>query len=102
MGELIRCFDWSTTPLGATGEWPISLLTALSLVLRAQQPMFISWGPSHVLLYNDSYIPILGDKHPRALGQSMADVWSENWDDLRPLNEAAMRGESSSSRSGST
>lgn len=94
MGELIRCYDWSTTSLGATASWPLSLKTALSLILRAQQPMFVSWGPDHVLLYNDSYIPILGDKHPHALGQFMADVWSENWSDLRPLNEATMRGES--------
>ncbi len=94
MGNLIRCYDWSTTPLGPTVSWPLSLKTAVSLVLRARQPMFVSWGPDHVLLYNDSYIPILGDKHPDALGQSMADVWSENWHDLGPLNEAAMRGES--------
>lgn len=94
MGTLIRCYDWSATPLGPAVSWSLSLKTALSLMMRAQQPMFISWGQDHVLLYNDSYIPILGDKHPRALGQFMADVWSENWDDLRPLNDAAMCGES--------
>jgi PAS domain S-box-containing protein len=94
MGALIRCHDWSTTPLGALESWPLSLKTAVSLILRAQQPMFIGWGPGYISLYNDSSIPILGDKHPNALGQSMADVWSEIWDELRPLNEAVMRGES--------
>ncbi|MGZ3361510.1 MAG: PAS domain-containing protein, partial [Xanthobacteraceae bacterium] len=66
----------------------------MSLILRAQQPMFISWGPRYISLYNDGYIPILGDKHPDALGHSMAEVWSEIWDELRLLNEAVMRGES--------
>lgn len=94
MGALIRRHDWSTTPLGTVGAWPLSLKTALSLILRAQQPMFISWGPRGTLLYNDSYIPILGDKHPDALGQSAADVWSEIWGELGPLNEAVMCGES--------
>jgi PAS domain S-box-containing protein len=94
MGALIRCHDWSSTPLGAYESWPLSLKTAVSVILRAQQPMFIGWGPSFVSLYNDRYIPILGDKHPDALGHSMAQVWSEIWDELRPLNEAVMRGES--------
>jgi PAS domain S-box-containing protein len=94
MGALIRCHDWSTTPLGKAGAWPLSLKTAVSLILRAQQPMFISWGPREILLYNDSYIPILGDKHPDALGQSAATVWSEIWDELGPFHEAVMRGES--------
>jgi PAS domain S-box-containing protein len=94
MGALIRCHDWSTTPLGAPASWPLSLKTAVSLILRAQQPMFIGWGTRAISLYNDGYVPILGDKHPHALGHAMADVWSEIWDDLRPLNEAVMRGES--------
>ena len=94
MGALIRCHDWSTTPLGKLESWPLSLKTAVSLRLRARQPMFIAWGPRYISLYNDGYIPILGDKHPAALGHSMADVWSEIWDELRLLNEAVMRGES--------
>lgn len=94
MGALIRCHDWSTTPLGTLESWPLSLKTAVSLILRARQPMFIGWGPHYISLYNEGYIPILGDKHPDALGHSMTDVWSEIWDELRPLNEAIMRGES--------
>ena len=94
MGALIRCHDWSATPLGAVNTWPLSLKTAVSLILRANQPMFIAWGPREILLYNDSYIPILADKHPGALGQPAADVWHEIWDELRPFNEAVMRGES--------
>jgi PAS domain S-box-containing protein len=94
MGALIRCHDWSATPLGALESWPLSLKTAVSLILRAQQPMFIGWGASHISLYNDGYIPILGDKHPAARGHSMAEVWSEIWDELRLLNETVMHGES--------
>jgi hypothetical protein len=94
MGALIRCHDWLTTPLGTLDSWPQSLKTAVSLMLRAQQPMFIGWGPHCISLYNDSYISILGAKHPHALGHSMAEVWSEIWDELRQLNEAVMGGES--------
>jgi PAS domain S-box-containing protein len=94
MGALIRTFDWSATPLGPLAAWPQSLKTAVSLLLRAQQPMFIGWGPQFISLYNDGYIAILGAKHPAALGHPMSEVWSEIWDELRPLNEAVLRGES--------
>lgn len=96
MGALIRSFDWSATRLGPLAAWPQSLKTAVGLILRAQQPMFIGWGPEFVSLYNDGYIAILGAKHPLALGRPMSEVWHEIWDELRPLNEAVMRGESHS------
>ena len=34
--EGIRCFDWSSTPLGPIGEWPPSLREAVSLCLRSR------------------------------------------------------------------
>ena len=68
MGALMQTFNWSGTRLGPPAGWPQSLKTAVSLILRAQQPMFIGWGPDLISLYNDGYIAILGAKHPRALG----------------------------------
>src|SRR5689334_247989 len=94
MGRLIRSFDWSATSLGPPASWPQALKTAVGIILRARQPMFIGWGSDSISLYNDGYIAILGDKHPGALGQPMAAVWSEIWDELRLLNEAVLRGES--------
>ncbi len=93
MGACMRRFPWHETPLGEPAGWPQSLKTAVSLMLRARQPMFIGWGPQHISLYNDGYIPICGAKHPQALGRPMAQVWSEIWDQLSVLNDAVMRGE---------
>jgi signal transduction histidine kinase/ActR/RegA family two-component response regulator len=93
MGACMRGFAWHATPLGEPAAWPQSLKTAVSLMLRARQPMFIGWGPQHISLYNDGYIPICGEKHPHALGRPMAQVWSEIWDQLSVLNDAVMRGE---------
>jgi PAS domain S-box-containing protein len=90
----MRALDWAATPLGPVAGWPQSLKTAVSLLLRSRQPMFIGWGPELVSFYNDGYIPICGGKHPQALGQPMASVWKEIWDSLSPLNEAVLRGES--------
>lgn len=93
MGDLMCALDWDETPLGAPQSWPQSLKTAVSLMLRARQPMFIGWGPQLISLYNDGYIPICGNKHPRALGRPMSQVWSEIWHTLSPINEAVLRGE---------
>ncbi len=46
--------------------------------------MAIYWGPDYTLLYSDAMIPVLGSKHPAALGQPASKVWSEIWDVLRP------------------
>ena len=92
-GALMRSLDWNATSLGEPAHWPQSLKTAVSLMLRARQPVFIGWGPELVSLYNDGYIPICGSKHPAALGRPMAQVWSEIWDQLSPINEAVLRGE---------
>lgn len=94
MGCRIRAYDWATTSLGEPERWPQSLKTAVSLMLRARQPVFIGWGRDYISLYNDGYVPICGVKHPWALGRPMHEVWADVWDDLEPLNAAVMRGES--------
>ena len=82
MGALTRSFDWARTPIGPAESWPQSLRTALSILLDARFPMYIAWGPTYVEFYNDAFRPILGDKHPAALGSSSADTWSEIWPDF--------------------
>ena len=43
------------------------------------------------MLYNDAYRPILGDKHPAALGRPGPEVWAEIWDDIGPMFERRRR-----------
>jgi PAS domain S-box-containing protein len=73
MGALMRSHPWAQTPLGPTAQWPQSLRTALSIVLNARCPMVLLWGPQRVMLYNDSYRPFVGDRHPIALGRPEPD-----------------------------
>ncbi|MGZ6243930.1 MAG: PAS domain S-box protein [Candidatus Binataceae bacterium] len=55
-------------------------------MLASRQPMFIAWGREQTWLYNDAFIPILGRKHPYALGRPALDeVWKEATDTLAPL-----------------
>ncbi|GLV53894.1 hypothetical protein KDH_07450 [Dictyobacter sp. S3.2.2.5] len=94
MGERIRTFDWSSTPLGPVEQWPQSLKTVVRIMLTSRQPIWIGWGPELIKLYNDPYKAIVGGKHPEALGQPASVVWREVWDELAPrLRTAVERNE---------
>lgn len=75
MGELIRSMDWSQTALGPVENWPQSLRTTVSLCLSSTFPILIAWGPETVQIYNDSYRPICGAKHPESMGQNFRICW---------------------------
>jgi PAS domain-containing protein len=93
MGALMRSKNWSQTALGPPEHWPQALRSAVAVMLRARQPMFIGWGSQYISLYNDGYIPICGKKHPDGLGQPMSELWGEIWESLEPINALVMRSE---------
>ncbi|HEX5657458.1 MAG TPA: ATP-binding protein [Polyangiales bacterium] len=84
-GELIRAFDWSTTSLGPSALWPQSLKTSVSTMLRSPYPIILFWGRDHVMLYNDPFRPILGEKHPGTVGAYARYALVEAWEILGPL-----------------
>ena len=67
MSERLRTFDWSQSPIGPVERWPMSLHTAVSIVLGSQFPMSIWWGPELALIYNDAGAPILGSEKDRTV-----------------------------------
>lgn len=86
MGELVRTFDWASTPLGAPSEWSTGLRAAVGICMSSRYPMLVVWGPELTKIYNDGYRPILGnEKHPAALGAPAGRVWPEIWDLIGPL-----------------
>ena len=96
MADLIRAFDWSTTPVGPIEQWPESLLITVNTMLATRHPMFLWWGPELIQFYNDGYRPsIRSDKHPKAVGQPGRECWPEIWHIIGPQIEGVMtRGES--------
>ena len=92
MGELIRKTDWTQTPLGATTSWSPALRMIVKFLLANRFPQLLWWGPEFCSVYNDAYIPILGTKHPWALGRPVREVWNEIWHVLKPLIETPFSG----------
>ena len=92
LGQLIRGYDWPATPLGPLESWPQSLRSAVSILLPSKAQICMFWGPDLITLYNDAYRPVLGNKHPWALGRPVREVWSEIWDTgLRALFEGVLQ-----------
>ena len=90
---LIRAFDWGATSLGPIDGWSYELRATVGNIVNSPVAKVLMWGPDNLLIYNDSYAPIIGDRHPRGLGSACAELLPEVWDWNRPILEAAKRGE---------
>ncbi|MCW2743150.1 MAG: Serine phosphatase RsbU, regulator of sigma subunit [Blastococcus sp.] len=84
--------DWADTPLGAQADWSSTLRTAVSTALNSRFPTLLMWGPELVMIYNDGYAPMLGARHPFALGRPATAVWADIWADLAPMVDEVMAG----------
>ncbi|WP_149738152.1 response regulator [Rhizobium sp. RU20A] len=93
MGDLTRRFDWSKTSLGPISDWPPHLKIKINSIVNSPIPQVLMWGPDNVMLYNDGYIEIAGENHPRALGGTVSAIWPEIWDWNRAILEAGFHGE---------
>jgi PAS domain S-box-containing protein len=93
MADLVRAFDWSTTPLGPISSWTDPLLTIVNTLLASRHPLFLWWGEDLIQFYNDAYRPSLGrGKHPKALGQRGQECWREVWESIGPQIHSVLHG----------
>jgi hypothetical protein len=86
MGRRFAEFDWAAHPLGSPQDWPAEMRTVVATTLSSRFPVIL-WLTPHGLftMYNTAYIPILGNRHPAALGQRGEEVWWDIWDSIGPL-----------------
>jgi len=97
MGARLRAKDWSPTPLGPPETWTQSVKTAVSICLNARVPIALWLGPELRLVYNDTYIPFLGEtKHPAILGAPGREAWAEIWATIAPMHDEVAAGRATS------
>ena len=92
METMIGAFNWAQTPLGPADAWSPALRMMVRILLANRFPLLLWWGPEYVCIYNDAYRPVLGAKHPWALGQPVTQVWQEIWPILEPLIDTPFHG----------
>ena len=82
--DLLDLLDWSGTPLGARQDWPAELESAIRTVLASRLPVMLYWGEEFIQIYNDAFLPILGNKHPRRLRPTCGALLAGGVGDARP------------------
>ena len=94
MGERIRAYPWSESPLGAPRSWSQALRTTVRVMLTTGHPILIFWGKELTCLYNDAFAHSLGpEKHPAILGAPGRPSWAEVWPVVGAQIEQVLRGE---------
>ncbi|MEU1688824.1 SpoIIE family protein phosphatase [Micromonospora sp. NPDC005707] len=77
----VLAHPWAATPLGPPDGWDPAVRAVVDLVLASPVPMALLYGEDLVLLYNDGYAELIGDRHPAALGRPAAEVFADLWHD---------------------
>lgn len=90
MGRAVAEFEWDQTPLRDPASWPMKLRSLVQLCVTTRFPMLVMWGPELLMIYNDGYRGMIGDKHPGALGAQLAEVWSEVREVIGPIVDKVM------------
>lgn len=93
MNRSIEAHDWASTALGPIEHWPAALRITVSTMINSAFPKCLCWGDALIMVYNDAFVPILGNKHP-CLGQPFLEVWAEAADDIGPIARQALAGKS--------
>jgi hypothetical protein len=65
--------------LGPIDQWSPDLRGMCNLIMASPHPAAMYWGPEHVSIYNEAYIPLAGKKHPELMGRRYAEAWPEIW-----------------------
>jgi PAS domain-containing protein len=77
--DFIRHVDWEASSIGPMASWPPELKHIVRLMMADTSPRVLYWGPTHTILYNEAYIPLVGDKHPVMQGKNAPDIFPEFW-----------------------
>jgi PAS domain S-box-containing protein len=64
------------------------------LMQESRLPTLLAWGPELRVVYNEAFVPVLGERHP-ALGERLQDVWADLWSPVEAAVRRALRGQPS-------
>ena len=80
-----RSVDWEATALGSMSGWSADLRQMCNLIMASPHPAAMYWGEDMVAIYNEAYVLLAGQKHPKLMGQSYREAWSEIWEDVKDV-----------------
>ena len=92
--QFARSVDWASTSLGRIEDWSSELRSMCNLIMASPHPAAMYWGDDLITIYNEAYILLAGQKHPRLMGQMYREAWPEIWGDVgHVFDNARLRGQ---------
>lgn len=65
--QFARSIDWASTPLGPIETWTFDLRAMCNLIMGSPHPAAMYWGDEYIAIYNEAYILLAGQKHPKLM-----------------------------------
>lgn len=90
--DFLRKWDWKSTGLGPMDSWSSLLRQYLLHMMSNPEPRLIVFGEEMTFVYNEACVEFFGAKHPQVMGQTVSEAWSEIYDNVKPMMEAAYGG----------
>ncbi|MFY1585643.1 ATP-binding SpoIIE family protein phosphatase [Micromonospora sp. WMMD734] len=75
----VPAHPWADTPLGPQQGWDVTIRVLVDVILSCPVPMALHYGDDFVLLYNQAYAEVIGDRHPDAMGRPAPEVYADLW-----------------------
>ncbi|QIW97478.1 hypothetical protein AMS68_002996 [Peltaster fructicola] len=66
-----RSVDWAATSLGPIELWTPDLRQMCNLIMASPHPAAMYWGEDLVAIYNEAYVLLAGQKHPKLMGPEL-------------------------------
>jgi PAS domain-containing protein len=87
--QFVLDFDWGATLLGPIHSWPPELRRMANILMSDPRPAAMYWGKQRTMMYNEAYLPVIGQKHPGVMGKLFSEAWAEVEKDFTPAFEKA-------------
>ncbi|KAJ8605664.1 hypothetical protein MRB53_041381 [Persea americana] len=65
--KFARSVDWGATSLGPIENWNADLRQMCNLIMASPHPAAMYWGEDLVAIYNEAYVLLAGQKHPKLM-----------------------------------
>lgn len=87
--QFVLDFDWASTELGAIDTWSPELRRMVNILMSDPRPAAMYWGKERTMIYNESYVVVTGQRHPRMMGKIFVDAWEEIAGEFVPAFDSA-------------
>ena len=90
--DLIRAL-WGSDDMVDAGPEDVVFVSALEVLLGAQVPMFLAWGPDHSFFYNDAFAEVMS-LSGASQGAPYMSIFPESWPQIAGVYQQALSGQS--------